>query len=111
MSRTHVIPVLRRLTRRTEGQDLIEYALLIGIISVALLVGITGVGASVTQLYATTSAALNGTPAPDPGSGGPSTGDPGNPGNSGPGNSDGSPGSGNTGNPGNSGGNPGKGKG
>ena len=119
----HITPVVRRLARRTEGQDLIEYALLIGMISVALLLSISGIGASVTQMYGNTSAALNGAPAAPPGSGDPSTGNPGgNPGNSGnppgnsgnpPGNSDGNPGNGNSNNPGNSGnpGNPGKGKG
>jgi len=84
-----VISVLRRLWKRTEGQDLIEYALLVGIISVGLIAMIGALGTSVTQMYATTSAALTAAPA------GPSTpgGSPADPGNGNPGN--GNPGNGN----------------
>lgn len=115
MSQRTLMPVLRRLCKRTEGQDLIEYALLVGIISVGLIAMIGALGTSVTQMYATTSAALNAAPngpstpgGPDAGNGNPGNGNPGNgnPGNGNPGNSN--PGNGNpgTGNP-----NPGRGGG
>ena len=123
MYRTLFLKVLGRFARRTEGQDLIEYALLTGILSIALIVSITGLGSKVGQLYATTSAALNGAPSSDPGAGGDpgqgTPGDPGSPGNGNPnpgngnpnpGNGNPNPGNGNP-NPGNGNPNPGKGKG
>lgn len=108
-----LLPILRRLATRAEGQDLIEYALLVGIISIGIIAAISGLGSRIAQTYATTSAALNGTPADNgsPASGNPNTGNPGNPGGN-PGNSGGNPGT--PGNPGNGGGppnNPGRGRG
>ena len=110
MYRVQLLSLLRRSITRTEGQDLIEYALLVGMIAIAIIASVGSLGAGVTRLYDTTRAALSAPGAPDPGSGGnPGAGNPnnGNPGNGNPGN--GNPGNGNpgNGNPGN--GNPGNG--
>jgi Flp pilus assembly pilin Flp len=104
--------------RPADGQDLIEYGLLIGMITVAIVFSIKDTGATVAGLYAETVSVLSDggvgpegqpqDPAPaggDPGNGNPGNGNP-NPGNPGNGN----PGNGNpVGNPGQ--GNPGGGKG
>ena len=104
---------VRLLRPRTAGQDLIEYALLIGLIAATALVGVSSFGVKVPGFYETTAAALPGdeSPGDDPGGGNPGGGNPGggNPGGGNPGG--GNPGGGNPGggNPG--GGNPGGGKG
>ena len=103
---------VRRLRWRTEGQDLIEYAVLIGMIAAATIASASAIGAKVPALYSATNAALPGDSGnADPGNGNPGNGNPGNsnPGNGNPGGSN--PGGGNPGggNPG--GGNPGGGKG
>ena len=96
-----------RLLHLSDGQDLIEYALLIGLISVTLVITLTGLGNKVPGYYTTTEAAMPGGPAdnaPDDGTG--------NPGRGGRGGRGGNPGNGNPGNDkpvGN--GNPGSGKG
>jgi Flp pilus assembly pilin Flp len=98
----------RAFVRRCEGQDLVEYGLLIGMISTVLVASIAQIGPKVSQPFAAVAAA--GDPANgNPGNGNPGNGNPGsgNPGNSNPGN--GNPGNSNpgNGNPGNS--NPGRG--
>jgi Flp pilus assembly pilin Flp len=40
-----------RLVRSDEGQDLIEYGLLVGIITVGAIVGITAIGPKVTAYF------------------------------------------------------------
>lgn len=50
----------RRLRARTEGQDLIEYALLIGLISTTLVVTLTGLGVKASAMYSTTADLLPG---------------------------------------------------
>ena len=101
---------IRRLFRRTEGQDLIEYALLIAILSVVLISTLSGVGTKVSDMWGMANTAL---PADDSGGATPgqngNNGNNGNPGNSNP--SNGNPGNSNpsNGNPGNS--NPSNGKG
>ena len=52
-----MLPVLRRLLKRTEGQDLIEYALLVALISLATMTAIAQLGGRVSHLYSTTVAA------------------------------------------------------
>jgi len=100
---------LRALVRRSEGQDLIEYGLLIGMISAAIVATISPLATKVAQPFQVLAGPV------DPGNGNPGTGNPGNgnpnpgnPGNGNPGNSNpvGNPG---TGNPGNGSGNPGRG--
>jgi len=43
--------MLKRLVREESGQDLIEYALLAGFISLVAVVAITNVGTGVNQVY------------------------------------------------------------
>ena len=106
-----IIQRLRALVRRTEGQDLIEYGLLVGMLSAAIVATIPPIAAKVTQPFQQFVAATsNGSG--NPGNGNPGNGNPGNgnPGNGNPGN--GNPGSGNPGNSnpvGNAGPNPGNG--
>ncbi len=40
----HLRPLVLRLPEREQGQDLAEYALLIGLIAILAIVGVTGVG-------------------------------------------------------------------
>ena len=84
----HVVRHLTRLRRLTAGQDLIEYALLLALISTSVLIAVTQLGAKVPDMYSTTASALPGeTPAagdppggvdPRPGKGNPGKGNPGN---------------------------------
>lgn len=68
---------VRKLFRRTSGQDLIEYAVLIALIAASVLLTVTGLGVKVPGFYEDTAAAL-----PGPGAPGESPEDPpGNPGN------------------------------
>ena len=57
--------LLRRIVREEEGQDLIEYALLAGFISLVAVVMITNVGAGVNGVYSN----INAQVAAIPGSG------------------------------------------
>lgn len=102
-------PHLRLLRDLTDGQDLIEYALLIALISTTVLITVTQLGVKVPGMYTTTADALPGDGGQEPTDGGPGNGNPGggNPGGGNPGG--GNPGGGNPGggNPG--GGNPGGG--
>ena len=43
--------LLNRFVREEEGQDLIEYALLAGLISLVCVIAITSVGTKVSGLY------------------------------------------------------------
>jgi Flp pilus assembly pilin Flp len=47
-----------RLIRSDEGQDLIEYGLLVGIITIGAIVGITAIGPKVTKYFADLNAAM-----------------------------------------------------
>jgi Flp pilus assembly pilin Flp len=93
-----ILRKLRALAWRCEGQDLIEYGLLVGMISAAVVASIAQIAPKVSQPFATIAAAGN------PASGNPGNGNPGNskpvgnagngnPGNGSPGNS--TPGNGN----------------
>ena len=66
---------VRKLFRRTSGQDLIEYAVLIALIAASVLLTVTGLGVKVPGFYQDTAAAL-----PGPASESPED-PPGNPGN------------------------------
>ena len=50
--------LLNRFLREDEGQDLIEYGLLIGIISVAALIGIQEIGPKVGSYFSNLNATL-----------------------------------------------------
>ena len=103
-----MLKLLKRLAARTDGQDIIEYALLAGFISVTVLVALGGIGGNVGDTYgkvSTSVAAAN--VAGDSGQAGAGTGN-GN-GNNGNGNGNGG-GNGSTGS-GNGAGNNGSGNG
>ena len=50
--------MLNRFLREDEGQDLIEYGLLIGIISIAALIGIEAIGPKVGSYFSNLNATL-----------------------------------------------------
>jgi pilus assembly protein Flp/PilA len=47
----YLITRLRAFTRNEEAQDLIEYALLVGLISLVAVAAITAAGGSVNQIF------------------------------------------------------------
>ena len=49
---------LRAFARNDEAQDLIEYALLVGLISLVAVAAITAAGGSVNQIFTSIGAAL-----------------------------------------------------
>jgi pilus assembly protein Flp/PilA len=49
--RSHMKSLLVRFTREDQGQDLIEYALLAGFISLVAVLAITNVGTGVNAVY------------------------------------------------------------
>ena len=102
-----IIQRLRALIRRSEGQDLIEYGLLVGMITAAIVATIPPIAAKVGQPFQRV-ATVDSPAGANPGNGNPGNGNPGNgnPGNGNPGNDKpvGNPGNGNPGN-----GNPGNG--
>ena len=55
---------LRKLMRDDRGQDLIEYALLAGFISLVAVVAITNVGDGVNTVYGNIDAQVDAIPAP-----------------------------------------------
>ena len=54
----NLINRFRSLARREEGQDLIEYALLVGLISLVAVAAIGLAGGSVNQIFTTIQAQL-----------------------------------------------------
>ena len=52
------IPMLRKLFRREEGQDMIEYAILAAFISIVAIVAIKAIGPLVNAIYVAVEAAL-----------------------------------------------------
>ena len=53
-----MLQVFRRLVRDEEGQDLVEYALLLGLIAIVAVVAITSAGTSVDSLFSTAATKL-----------------------------------------------------
>ena len=51
---------VRNWLAREEGQDLIEYALLVGLISIVAVVSITSTGSAVSVLFANVASAVTG---------------------------------------------------
>ena len=92
-------PLLRRFLRQTHGQDIIEYALLAGIVTAATVLAIGQVSTKVVNVYGN-----NVTQIIASGDGAPVSG-PGGNGNGGNGNSNGNGGNGNSNGNGNTGGN------
>ena len=56
---TPLIKTARRLIRRTEGQDLIEYSLLIGIITVGVVLSIENAAGIVDAMFSNLLGILN----------------------------------------------------
>jgi pilus assembly protein Flp/PilA len=54
------ITALRSLFRQEEGQDLLEYALLVALIALVCVVAITAAGANVNTIFERIAAALGG---------------------------------------------------
>ena len=54
-----MIFLLRVLRRRTEAQDLIEYGLLIGVVTVTVVLAIADASTIVTNMYTTLLSILN----------------------------------------------------
>lgn len=54
------ITALRSLFRQEEGQDLLEYALLVALIALVCVVAITAAGANVNTIFTRIAAALGG---------------------------------------------------
>ncbi len=50
--------LLRRLVREDAGQDLIEYGLLIGLITALVIASITGIGSKVQVYFSTLNSTL-----------------------------------------------------
>ena len=46
-----VVVLVNRLIAREDGQDLIEYAMLVGLISLVALIGVTAIGNTVSQVF------------------------------------------------------------
>lgn len=49
---------LRALVRNDEGQDLLEYALLVALIAIVCIVGVTATGSSVNGIFESITAGL-----------------------------------------------------
>jgi len=50
---------LQNLTKSEEGQDLVEYALLVCLIALAAIVGVNKVAAAITTVFSNISASLS----------------------------------------------------
>jgi Flp pilus assembly pilin Flp len=48
---TQVVALLVSLARKTEGQDLLEYAMLMALIAVAAILTVTGLGQTITTFF------------------------------------------------------------
>jgi pilus assembly protein Flp/PilA len=54
----YLINAIRSFTRRDEGQDLLEYALLVALIALVCVVAITAAGTNVNTIFTKIAAAL-----------------------------------------------------
>ena len=54
-----LLNTLRKLARADEGQDLLEYALLVSLIALVAVLAITATGTNVTTIFTNIAAALN----------------------------------------------------
>jgi len=48
---TRLIKALNRLVQRDDAQDLLEYALLMGLIAIVAMVGVTSVGQTIQNVF------------------------------------------------------------
>jgi len=56
---THVFTVILKLARTDEGQDLLEYALLMALIAVGAVLTVTQLGQTITTIFWTPIGALS----------------------------------------------------
>jgi pilus assembly protein Flp/PilA len=54
----NLVNTLRAFVQDSEGQDLLEYALLVGLIALVCVVAVTSAGTSVNTIFTNISAAL-----------------------------------------------------
>jgi Flp pilus assembly pilin Flp len=54
----NLITYLRTLTHQEEGQDLLEYALLVSLIAIAAIAAVTGAGKSVQTVFTSIAASI-----------------------------------------------------
>jgi Flp pilus assembly pilin Flp len=54
----NLITYLRTLTHQEEGQDLLEYALLVSLIAIAAIVAVTSAGKSVQTVFTSIAASI-----------------------------------------------------
>ncbi|MGI9101636.1 MAG: Flp family type IVb pilin [Terriglobales bacterium] len=52
--------MIRKMWRDDDGQDLIEYALIVGLVSIIAVVAITAAGVSINTIWTNVSGALSG---------------------------------------------------
>ena len=57
------VELMGRLVREEEGQDLVEYALLLGLISIVAVAAITATGQSINGIWLAVQAAVGAVPA------------------------------------------------
>jgi pilus assembly protein Flp/PilA len=50
---------MQELVNREEGQDLVEYALLLGLISIGCVAAISGIGTKISSMFTSISTTLN----------------------------------------------------
>ncbi len=53
--------LMRQLWQEEDGQDLIEYALLVALIALALIVSVNGVTSAVSSVFSSAATSLTGT--------------------------------------------------
>ena len=48
---THTLTLIANLARKDEGQDLLEYAMLMGLIAIGAVVAVTQLGRTITDIF------------------------------------------------------------
>ena len=48
---THALTLIARLARKDEGQDLLEYAMLMALIAVGAVMAVTQLGRTITDIF------------------------------------------------------------
>jgi pilus assembly protein Flp/PilA len=54
------VELIRRIVREESGQDMVEYALILGLISIIAVVAVTLTGTSISTLWTSVSTAVSG---------------------------------------------------
>jgi pilus assembly protein Flp/PilA len=58
--RSEIVQRVRRLVREESGQTLVEYALILAVVALALVAALTGVSDALTRAFGAITSALNG---------------------------------------------------